>query len=73
MSVKSQASKRGLNIIPCDVLISFFEKLSAGLVLLLLESPHYIVEAGISAPKRLLEFLHGVFGLLRLATKHYFD
>jgi len=59
MSVKSQASKRGLNIIPCDVLISFFEKLSAGLVLLLLVSPH-IVEAGISAPKRLLEFLHGV-------------
>jgi hypothetical protein len=57
---------------PCDVLISFFEEISAGLVLLLLVSPH-IVEAGISAPKRLLEFLHGVFGLLRLATKHYFD
>jgi len=72
MSVKSQALKRGLNIIPCDALISFFEKLSAGLVLLLLVSPH-IVEAGISVPKRLLEFLHGVFGLLRLATKHYFD
>jgi hypothetical protein len=72
MSVKSQASKRGLKIIPCDVLISFFEKFSAGLVLLLLVSPH-IVEAGTSAPKRQLEFLHSVFGVLRLATKHYFD